>query len=529
METLKLYRGDQLLTAVALGERPLELGRASSCDLVIDDPELAARHWLAVRRAGTLIAYDVSAGRRGQSRHWPLGSRVAVGRHHSVIREFVPSAEHVRVAARDERDRDTESLGLQRRSSLGLSIVVGQGREARRLRIGEHPLHVGRDADNHLVLADRAVSPFHCRFEPSGEGLVLRDLGSVNGTYVNGVRIVRVVVDAGASIRLGRSDLRLVQRDLEGRVAGSAFVAASSGMIALVAEAQRVAPLPWPALILGESGSGKEGIATLLHTHGQRRGPLVTLNAGGVPHGLIESELFGHEKGAFTGASAGRRGAFEQAEGGTLFLDEIGELPLTLQARLLRVLESGEVRRVGGEGARQVDVRVVCATHRDLRALVGAGKFRQDLYFRIARVVLELPPLRARRDDIAPLCEHFLRSLDPVIGRRELEASALERLSGYDWPGNVRELRNVLCAAAVEAGCPRIELAHVQRALSRLGGQIGPSVALPPDRMREAIEAHHGNVAAAARSLGMPRSTLRDRMRQLELEAVADQREEAAE
>jgi DNA-binding NtrC family response regulator len=337
------------------------------------------------------------------------------------------------------------------------------------------------------VLADIAASHFHCRFEPSGDGLLLRDLDSSNGTFVNGLRIDRVLVDGGAEVRVGRSELRILAGDPHGQLSGSALVAQSPAMLAVLAEAQRIARLPWPALILGESGSGKEGVAELLHAKSGRRGPFCTLNAGGVPAGLCESELFGHERGAFTGASNARRGAFEQADGGTLFLDEIGELPLSLQARLLRVLESGEVKRVGGESARQVDVRIVCATHRDLRSMVAAGTFRQDLYFRIARLVLELPPLRARHEDIRALCVHFLQLLEPTLGRRALEPAALQRLLRYAWPGNVRELRNVLCAAAVMIGAECIELVHVERALDRVGGTGRATAPLASSALQEAI------------------------------------------
>ena len=232
-----------------------------------------------------------------------------------------------------------------------------------------------------------------------------------------------------------------------------------------------------------------------------------------MPRDLIESELFGHERGAFTGASQSRRGVFEQADGGTLFLDEIGELPLALQARLLRVLENGEVRRVGAETARKVDVRVVCATHRDLRAMVAEGGFRQDLYFRLARVVLEVPPLRARGEDVTLLANHFLRELAPVIGPKQLSEQAFARLRAHAWPGNVRELRNVLSAAAFASAAPRIERAELERALERLGaaGARGPS----GDGLREAIEQHGGNISAAARALGLSRTTLRDRLKLL--------------
>jgi DNA-binding NtrC family response regulator len=512
METLKLYRGEQLLAQVALGERPLELGRGASCDLTVDDPELAERHWLAMRRLGTVVTYDVSAGRPTSPRHLPLGQRVALGRDHSLLREHTGG----RAAARGGAHRDTESLRAGGPAGGRLVLLVGRGGDARKLRLADRPVHVGRGPDNDLVLADPAVSLRHCRLEPSAEGLVLRDLGSSNGTFVNTVRVERALIGPGVEIRAGRTELRVVERDPESRVAGTELVAESAAMLALLAEAQRAAQLPWPALVLGESGSGKEGVASLLHSQGPRRGrPFVALNGGGVPRELVESELFGHERGAFTGAQSARRGVFEQADGGTLFLDEIGELPLALQARLLRVLETGEVQRVGGEGARRMDVRVVCATHRNLRAMVAEGSFRQDLYFRIARLVLQVPPLRERPGDVKALAQHFLRELVPLLGPRELSPEALTRLCAYPWPGNVRELRNVLSAAAVVSSAQCIGVAELEGALARLGGN-GDARSQPTlDALQQAVAQHDGNLSAAARALGMARSTLRDRLRQL--------------
>jgi hypothetical protein len=509
METLKLYRGDQLLTQVLLGERPLELGRDSGCDITLDDPELAPRHWLAMRRLGTVVAYDVSAGRRAHPRHLPLNQRVLLGRDHSLVREQQVDT------ARGALKRDTENLKLERWSCRALSVVIGQGADARRLRIGERPVQVGRGTDNDLVLVDPAASLRHCRLEPSGDGLLLRDLGSSNGSFVNGVRVDRALLGSGAKIRIGRTELHVVARDAQGRVDGTGLVAESAAMLALLSQAQHAACLPWPALVLGESGSGKEGVARLLHERGPRRGKaLVTLNAGGVPRELVESELFGHERGAFTGATHARRGVFEQADGGTLFIDEIGELPLPLQARLLRVLESGEVRRVGGESMGRVDVRVVCATHRDLRLMVAEGSFREDLYFRLARLVLEVPALRTRPEDLRALCGYFLREIEAVVGPRELSRAAFSRLCAYPWPGNVRELRNVLSAAAVASGSHVIERDEIDRVLARVGGRTSVSVPVPLETLHQAVDQHGGNLSAAARALRMPRSTLRDRLKQ---------------
>jgi DNA-binding NtrC family response regulator len=201
---------------------------------------------------------------------------------------------------------------------------------------------------------------------------------------------------------------------------------------------------------------------------------------------------------------------FEQADGGTLFLDEIGELPLALQSRLLRVLETWQIRRVGGETDVRVDVRLVCATHRDLATMVQAGSFRQDLYYRLARLVLRATPLAQRPDDVLPLARHFLRALLPELGERSLTRAAEARLLSHNWPGNARELRNVLCAAAALSAGALLDADDIERALTRVSGPLAP-VQLEPEAIERAVARYGGNLSAASRALAVPRSTLRDR------------------
>ncbi|HZL21164.1 MAG TPA: sigma-54 dependent transcriptional regulator [Polyangia bacterium] len=240
---------------------------------------------------------------------------------------------------------------------------------------------------------------------------------------------------------------------LERSGAFSAIIGDDPGLRATLARTALVAPTGTPVLVTGESGTGKELLARALHELGPNpSGPFVAVNCGALPRELAESELFGHERGAFTGAAARRAGWFEEASGGTLVLDEIGELPLDLQPKLLRVLESGRLRRVGGAGEIAVPVRVVAMTLRDLEGEVQRRTFRPDLYYRLAGICVRLPPLRERRGDIARLAAHFLREIEPEVGPRELEPIALATLAAADWPGNVRELRNVIRRAAILTG-----------------------------------------------------------------------------
>ncbi|MBW2509465.1 MAG: sigma 54-dependent Fis family transcriptional regulator, partial [Deltaproteobacteria bacterium] len=459
--------------------------------------------FLVYPHGGSVYLYDLVAGPALDRRAvMPLGQRIAIGGGFSVTR--------VKAEARLFDSVHTDLLRPQAAEQARLSLVNGGGSEARALHLGREPISIGSAPDNALTLSDRAVSRYHCRIEPAERSCSIRDLSSTNGTWVDGVRVQQQALRPGTTLRVGRTELRVVNRGAEGKRPN--LVAHSAPMLAVMAEADRFAGLPWPVLIRGETGVGKEHVARALHERGPRSsGPFVALNGGGLPRELIESELFGHERGAFTGAARAHRGAFERAHAGTLFLDEVAELPLDLQTRLLRVLETWRVRRLGGERERRVDVRLICATHGDLRAEVERGRFRADLFYRIHRMVLDVPPLRARPSDIAALSEHFLANMEAEVGRRCLTSCAVERLCGHLWPGNVRELRNVLELAAVDGGGGPIDQAAVERAL----GRIGQSPLRPPsaDTLREALEHYRGNLSATARALGIPRSTLRDRLR----------------
>ncbi|MEY4509811.1 MAG: hypothetical protein RLZZ450_1933 [Pseudomonadota bacterium] len=514
-----------LRDGIPIEERPLaddalEVGRGPSCDLVVDDTGVPERAYLVQARGGTVWLFDLEHT-RGAGRVLPIDRPLALGLRHQLVRKYT---------AKSPRDREpgrgagplpdrlvTQALDPDESvADCRWNVLVGRGHEARRIAVGERPLRVGKAAHNDLVLSDPTVSAEHCRFELAGSALVVRDLDSTNGTYVQGVRVTRARVSAGAQVRVGRTDLQVVARAGDAALAPPALrgmVAASIAMQQLVGDARRFAELPWPLLLLGPSGVGKEELAGLVHREGSRKkGPLVALNAGGLPRELVESELFGHERGAFTGAHAQRRGVFEQAHGGTLFLDEIGELPLSLQSRLLRVLETWLIRRVGGESDVAVDVRLVCATHRDLAAMVLAGTFRQDLYYRLARLVLRVAPLSERPEDILPLAAHFLRALERELGGRSLTRAAEARLLLHDWPGNARELRNVLCAAAALSPTPRLDADDVERAIVRVSGPLSPIV-LDSSAVERAVARYGGNLSAASRALDIPRSTLRDRMR----------------
>ncbi|HEY6767145.1 MAG TPA: sigma-54 dependent transcriptional regulator [Candidatus Sulfotelmatobacter sp.] len=310
----------------------------------------------------------------------------------------------------------------------------------------------------------------------------------------------------------------------------------------VMAQLDRVAASESRVCILGETGTGKELVARTLHERSARAGgPFVTLNCAAVPAELIESELFGHEKGSFTGAAGRHIGKFEQADGGTIFLDEIGDMPLAMQAKLLRVLEEAEVERIGGDKAVSVSVRVVVATHRDLEARVREEKFRQDLFHRIYVFPLMLPPLRERREDIPPLVEHFAAQVSAQNGWKPMPfiPEAIEALQSYSWPGNVRELRNIVERLMLLATDGQIDLATVQMALPKTssGGTIpgntlssGPLAERVQSFEREVMLAElkrtRQNVSLAAKALGLERSHLYKKAEQLGIDLRAMRREQ---
>ncbi len=309
---------------------------------------------------------------------------------------------------------------------------------------------VGSATSADLVVSHPTVSRLHAELEPRADGLWIRDLGSRNGTYIHGVRVTNARIPDGAKVQIGAAALTYNPAATETRVdlwpegRFGPLVGSSVIMRELFATLARIASSDSTALIFGETGTGKELVAQAIHDASARaQGPFVVVDCAALPEQLLQSELFGYSKGAFTGATTSREGAIESASGGTVFLDEIGELPLRMQPALLRVLESRTVRRLGESTHRRIDVRFVSATHRDLRSMVAAGAFREDLYFRLAVLPVTVPPLRQRMDDVALLIEHFLPAASTQT-HHDLLREILDR----PWLGNVRELRNFVERAA---------------------------------------------------------------------------------
>jgi two-component system, NtrC family, response regulator GlrR len=401
----------------------------------------------------------------------------------------------------------------------------------------EGTLLVGKHPENDVVIEAPGVSRYHLELRAEPDRVLVRDVGSKNGTYFDGARITEVRVGAGAVIRIGGPgglELRIELAE-QPAIAPSAhdhfgpLIGASSAMRSVFTVLERTAATTATILIIGETGTGKELVAQAVHGASPRAaGPFIVVDCGAIPHNLVESELFGHKRGAFTDAHADRSGAFEAAHGGTLFLDEIGELPVELQPKLLRVVESKSIQRIGETNRREVDVRLIAATNRDLAHEVGAGRFRQDLFFRLAVVSVHLPPLRERGDDVLALARHILRHLGGE-NAFDLSPQVEQALLAYSWPGNVRELRNAI-ERAIHLGA--------EHAIPMVAGQrcaAEPAEDAPDLPFKEAKEQivsaferaylerlmsrHANNISAAARDAGIDRNYLYRLLKKHDLEA----------
>jgi DNA-binding NtrC family response regulator len=434
-------------------------------------------------------------------------------------------------------------------------VVVEQGPAAGRSAVlGAEPVVVGSDPASALVINDPHVSRRHAEIARTDGGIMLRDLGSKNGTFVGRLAVKEVTLTSGLEIRVGTSILRFEMGGEEGRLARlaraplreeelagapSSFgpaLGSSPAMRRLFALLARLAPTDLTVTLTGETGTGKDVLARAIHQASSRaQQPFVVFDCGAVAPSLIESELFGHEKGAFTGAVGDRRGAFERAHRGTLFLDEIGELSLDLQPKLLRALEHRSVRRVGGGEDRAVDVRIVAATNRDLEDQVRKRAFREDLFFRLMAATLHVPPLRERKEDLPQLVTRFLEQ-----GGKQLVVAlqTLEQLGGYDWPGNVRELKNVVSSAAALADGPTLEPRHLVVFRPQKRPQFGSTATSPPATLgtslpmagqtleqlekaaiEHALQQYEGNRTRAAKALGIASSTLYEKLKRYGLAA----------
>jgi len=406
-----------------------------------------------------------------------------------------------------------------------IELVVSEGPDTglrKTLDLGG--MRIGTAPSNELPLRDRTVSRFHCEVRIVGNAVRLVDSGSTNGTLVDGVRVRDAELTTGSKVRVGATVLTVSASgeralvDLSPRHSFGEVLGVSVEMRRLYAILEKIAPTDTTVLIQGETGCGKELVARAIHDASARsQQPFVVVDCGAIAENLIESELFGHVRGAFSGAVGDRRGLFEEADGGTLFLDEIGELPAALQPKLLRVLETGDFERVGSSRTRHVNVRIVSATNSNLGEEVAAGRFRQDLLFRLNTVEINLPPLRERREDIPALANHFLRQHAQRYRKNiaGFDAAALQALLDHPWPGNIRELDHAVERGVLMAQGEKIRLGELGLRIDRDATSRIEDMSLEDVEgflIKKAMARFDGNVSQAAKALGLSRSALYRRL-----------------
>ena len=558
-ELVFLRRGEEVLR-FTIDKPRVVLGRGDKCDVAVPDPEVSRQQVAITTTDAGVEAEDLSgkgiviAGKKVSSAPLVDGADIALGQWRAIFRAKSSSV-----------DEDATQIGQQTEiaevGSDGPRItaqlrVRGQKETVHKLQVDSFT--IGKDTSNDLVVNERYISSRHLKVTRSDNRFHLVDQQSTNGTWVGPVRVFEAEIPLFSTVKLGSTEIVFEPTSTAALSAGSkggtsyeGLIGTDGAMRALSEIIERVAPSTAAVAIFGESGTGKELVARAVHNRSARaEKAFIPVNCAAISKELIESELFGHEKGAFTGAEKTHRGAFEEADGGTIFLDEIGELPLELQAKLLRALESGEIKRVGAARPMNVDVRIVAATNRDLLDESRKGRFREDLFYRLCVVPLNLPPLRNRKADVPALAQHFLKLFSPKGAPVTMSQDALAKLANHTWPGNVRELRNVLHRALLMRRGHSVEAGDITFQNSASGPlpaapapspmSMGPSpiegqvyqpgrsltdhlAALEKEIILQALKFHGNSKEKAGRELGIGRSTMFKRLKDWGLTAPGEE------
>lgn len=558
MPEIIAYRNEKRFFRVSFSGHHYSIGRSLTNDLTLPDQDISRHHAEIYRRGQFFYLRDKSQGRtlvhgKPIKTDTPIhdSSKINLGQWELVFHQ-VAKEENKRLAEIETQIANLNSIESGGQTKViqidqaknqvvqeeAFLVLTLPDQQTKTFTLNKNRVRLGSAKGSDLVINDEYISGEHAELRLSSQGWKLIDLGSTNGSYLDGSAITKAYIKPGQTIQLGQTRIEirdhLVRKDIQPEKTNQfcGLVGESKSMQLLYSKIKKVAPVEHTVLIQGESGTGKELVARAVHDLSSRKNkPYITINCGAISPNLIESELFGHEKGAFTGAQGRHAGAFEQANGGSIFLDEIGELPLDLQPKLLRVLENRTVRRVGGSEELKVDVRVIAATHRDLAQLVKEGKFRQDLYFRLYVLPLDLAPLAQRKDDAVLIAEHFLKQANSTV--KKISDQAKERIKAYPWPGNIRELKNVIMRSIIFCEGDTIEpddldLMEVGPSLeASVGHQPNPTPAtldsdsLPEAapagatladaekaKILEALQVTNGNKTRAAQRLGIAKSTL---------------------
>jgi two-component system response regulator HydG len=526
-----MIRSGEELASVPVDKNPFRIGRSPSNELSLPDKTISRHQCEIVEKDGVWMLLDRSGkgtivdGKTVSEAKLTDGSRIEIGGFELGVRDIPEKVVSVVTSARRGITAKRPIKGSSDKTLSLTGKVAGRFVEA---ALEGRQLRVGSSTENDLVIKDPLVSRFHCRFYRMDNTWYLRDLESTNGTFINGARVTETEINPGMVIQVGDVVL-IVQTPREETAYPGAFgiIGEDPAMQKVFDQLRNIAKSDGTVLITGETGSGKEVVARAIHQLSSRcESKLVVFDCSTVSPNLIDSKLFGHKKGSFTDARDDRKGVFEEADCGTLFIDEIGDLPLELQPKLLRALESREIYRIGENDPRRVDTRIISATNRSLPDMVKAGTFRQDLFFRLKVFMVEIPPLRDRPADIPLLATYFVetKSLGP---KKKLSKRALKKLCAYDFPGNVRELANVITVALAMSKKDSIEPEDIVltpiTAAERLaeaetygkGSTIDETIR---KQILDTLKAKKKNITKTAQALGKSRAALLRLMARLGIE-----------
>lgn len=507
-----------------VGEEPLTIGRDTDNQVQLTDEDISRKHLRIEWKDGKYIATDLS--RNGtylnnqpvKTSQINVGDTLTIGRWTVDVIAPQSDAKDTTVIAPKAPtsilnfDAEKKAISMER---LWLTVTTPDQKKEN-IALKQTETIIGSMESCDVEIKDPFVSRRHCRLIYKNGRIVLMDMGSTNGTYVDDIRVDNVSLPPEGSFRIGKTviayklgrHLETISPSIETSL--GPMIGRSETMREVFSLIEKVAPSDVTVLITGESGTGKDLAARLLHQMSHRaEKPFVSINCGAIPASIIESQLFGHERGSFTGAVERMTGLIEQANGGTLFLDEIGEMPLELQTRLLQVIESKTIRRLGGKEDIEVDFRLIAATNKELQKLASDGRFREDLFYRLYVVPIHLAPLRDRGDDIKILSESFTKDLSPPGAKTKLTEDAIRKLCSHDWPGNVRELKNVIQRAILFATSDTIDAKDISFAPLESKTVVENNLENKEHvAIIAALKKFNGNQTKAALDLGIARTTL---------------------
>jgi DNA-binding NtrC family response regulator len=538
MNQLDIFRQGERILSLTLDKNLIRIGRSAPAEIELPDPSLSREHCVLVKKERGWFIEDSSKNGVHSDTGIKIDGRTPLetGLRYKIGRMYSFEINEGRAASKERTillsKSPTQLISVDRKRNkiiLGKAEVSGRLSDGTKVKkpVGSDGLTIGSHLENDLQLVSDAVSQFHSRIDLIDNAFILSDLSSTNGCFVDGTRIIKAPLHDGAKIQIGPFEFlhTIVKEEihLEPKETSHFFdlVSKNKAMRTAFATVEVVSATDASVVIHGETGTGKELIAKAIHQLSCRDAfPFVAINCASLPKDLVESELFGHEEGAFTGASNARVGAFEAAHQGSLFLDEIAELDLNVQAKLLRALETKEIKRLGSAHVTPISLRVIAASHKDLLEEVRKGLFREDLFYRLQVVQIELPPLRDRLEDLDLLIPELLSQLNLNF---EVDAEVYELLSRYSFPGNIRELKNMLQRAVIEFEVRSVlkdkifkkkltakDFDFMKRSST---GLLSLDQSRERDRLTSALKSNHYIQIKTAKALGIPLSTLNDKIR----------------